>query len=51
MKALDFDCLIIAVKDKKAVEKIKEGLILEDGVEASKIIWEKPQSICSVRRR
>lgn len=51
LKALDFDYLIIAVKDKKTAEKIKEGLILEDGVEASKIIWEKPQSICSVRRR
>lgn len=50
LKNLDFDYLIIAVKDKKVAKKIRDGLITEDGVEESKIIWERPQSICSIRR-
>ena len=48
MKTIDYDYLIIAVKDRKKAELIKNALILESGVQESKIIWEKPKNICGV---
>ena len=48
LKTIDYDYLIIAVKDRKKAELIKNALILESGVQESKIIWEKPKNICGV---
>lgn len=49
LKSDDFDYLIIAIKNKKIAEKVKDILIKEDLVEASKILWEKPEDICGVK--
>ncbi len=49
LKDIVFDYLIIAVKDKEAAKSIKERLIFENGVEETKIIWERPRLTYKVK--
>lgn len=45
LRELDYDYIVIAVKSERKAKEIKEMLIKE-GIELVKIIWEKPKSIC-----
>lgn len=43
LKEIDYDILLIALKDGRNVSDIRESLIIEDGVKADKIMWIKPE--------
>lgn len=45
LKSIEFDCIIVCLKDRNLFENVKNELIIYYGIEQSKIIWADPENL------
>ena len=44
LRTLNYDILLIAIKEKENALRIRKSLIVEEGIEESEILWMEPES-------